>query len=78
MALLTAWLGLPGALLAFVIGVVLGAAFALAMLDRPGRTTRSRGRAQAAARHISLNWRNLQRLWGQQILTAYLRWAGLL
>jgi leader peptidase (prepilin peptidase)/N-methyltransferase len=78
MALLAAWLGLPGALLAFVVGVVMGALFALAQLAIP------------AARNQSERWAMsklplgtflciggiVSSLWGQSILAAYRRWAG--
>jgi leader peptidase (prepilin peptidase)/N-methyltransferase len=79
MALLAAWLGLPGALLAFGLGVVLGALAAVALLAFP------------AARKQSENWAAsrlplgtflcmggiVSSLWGQPIIAAYLRWAGL-
>jgi leader peptidase (prepilin peptidase)/N-methyltransferase len=79
MALLAAWLGLPGALLAFGLGVVLGALAAVALLAFP------------AARNQSENWAAsrlplgtflcmggiVSSLWGQPIIAAYLRWAGL-
>jgi leader peptidase (prepilin peptidase) / N-methyltransferase len=79
MALLAAWLGLPGALLAFAIGVVLGSAVALVLLAIP------------ASRRESETWALtklplgtflciggiISGLWGQQIVAAYLRWSGL-
>ncbi len=79
MAMQGAWLGLPGALLAFAIGVVLGAITALIVLAVPG------------ARHGQESWALtklplgtflciggiISGLWGQQILAAYLRWSGL-
>jgi leader peptidase (prepilin peptidase)/N-methyltransferase len=79
MALLAAWLGLPGALLAFGIGVVLGALAAVVLLVVP------------SARRESETWAMsklplgtflciggiVSSLWGQPILAAYLRWAGL-
>jgi leader peptidase (prepilin peptidase)/N-methyltransferase len=78
MAMLAAWLGLPGALLAFGLGVVLGAVAALAMLAVP------------AARRKSGSWALsklplgtflciggiVSSLWGQPMIAAYLRWAG--
>jgi leader peptidase (prepilin peptidase)/N-methyltransferase len=78
MALLAAWLGLPGALLAFALGVVLGALVALGQLAIP------------AARNQSERWAMsklplgtflciggiVSSLWGQPILAAYQRWAG--
>ena len=78
MALLAAWLGLPGALLAFGIGAVVGALTALALLAVP------------AARRNSESWAAIKLpfgtflcvggivsgIWGQPIINAYLRWAG--
>jgi leader peptidase (prepilin peptidase)/N-methyltransferase len=78
MALLAAWLGLPGALLAFGLGVVLGAVLALLLLAIP------------SARHPSERWAVsklplgtflciggvVSSLWGPGIIAAYLRWAG--
>jgi len=78
MAMLGAWLGLPGALLSFGIGVVLGAIFAVAALAVP------------AARRDSERWLAAKLplgtflciggiasvLWGQTIIAAYSRWAG--
>jgi leader peptidase (prepilin peptidase)/N-methyltransferase len=79
MALLAAWLGLPDALLAFGIGVVLGALAAVVVLVVP------------SARRESETWAMsklplgtflciggiVSSLWGQPILAVYLRWAGL-
>jgi leader peptidase (prepilin peptidase)/N-methyltransferase len=78
MALLAAWLGLPGALLTFGIGVVLGSLAAVVLLVVP------------SARRESDTWAMsklplgtflciggiVSSLWGQPILAAYLRWAG--
>jgi leader peptidase (prepilin peptidase)/N-methyltransferase len=78
MALLAAWLGLPGALLAFGIGIVLGALAAVVLLAVP------------SARRDSETWAFSKfplgtllciggiasSLWGQHIIAAYLRWAG--
>jgi leader peptidase (prepilin peptidase)/N-methyltransferase len=78
MALLAAWLGLPGALLSFGIGIVLGALVAIVLLIVP------------SARRASETWATsklplgtflciggiVSSLWGQPILSAYLRWAG--
>ena len=79
MALLGAWLGLPGALLAFVIGALLGTLVALVMLATPA--ARREGETWAA---VKLPFGTflciggiVSSLWGQTILTAYLRWAGL-
>jgi leader peptidase (prepilin peptidase)/N-methyltransferase len=79
MAMLAAWLGLPGALLAFGLGAVLGSVVALALLTVP------------AARRGSESWGGMKlpfgtflciggivsSLWGQSMIAAYLRWAGL-
>jgi leader peptidase (prepilin peptidase)/N-methyltransferase len=78
MALLAAWLGLPGALLSFFLGAILGSLAALTLLAIP------------IARRDSDSWANsklplgtflciggiVSSLWGQQILAAYFRWAG--
>ncbi len=78
MALLAAWLGLPQALLAFGIGIMLGALAAAVLLVIP------------SARRESETWVMsklplgtflciggiVSSLWGQPILAAYLRWAG--
>lgn len=78
MALLAAWLGLPGAMLSFVLGVLMGAATALAIRIFPLR------------RHSHQDWASIQlplgtflcagaimsAFWGQQIIATYLRWAG--
>jgi leader peptidase (prepilin peptidase)/N-methyltransferase len=77
MALLAAWLGLPGALLAFGLGAVLGSVVALALLAVP------------AARRGSESWGGMKlpfgtflcvggivsALWGQPMINAYLRWG---
>ena len=78
MALLAAWLGLPGALLAFVLGVVLGTLIALVVRVLPA--------ARAGANGWSLKKLPLgtflciggivSSLWGQPIIAAYLHWAG--
>jgi len=78
MALLAAWLGLPLALLAFVLGVVLGAVVAVTLLAIPSERAKAEGWA--------LNKLPLgtflciggigSALWGQPILAAYLRWSG--
>ena len=79
MAMLGAWLGLSGALLSFAIGIMLGAAFALVVLAVP------------AARRESDTWLLsklplgtflcvggiISALWGQPLIAAYLRFAGI-
>ncbi|HEY1804725.1 MAG TPA: prepilin peptidase [Terracidiphilus sp.] len=78
MAMLAAWLGFSGALLSFVIGVLLGAVVALVLLGIP------------SARQNKKSWM-LTKLplgtflcvggvvscfWGEPMIHAYLRWAG--
>ena len=79
MALLAAWLGLPGALLALAIGAILGSVAALAMLALPGLR---RGSASWAATMLQLGTflcigGIVSSLWGQAMIAAYLRWAGI-
>jgi leader peptidase (prepilin peptidase)/N-methyltransferase len=78
MAMLAAWLGLPGALLAFGLGVVLGAIAALVLLVLPSTRKSSEGWA-----HIKLPLGTflcvggiVSSLWGEPMIHAYLRWAG--
>jgi leader peptidase (prepilin peptidase)/N-methyltransferase len=85
MAMLAAWLGLPGALLAFAIGVVIGTIAALAVLVIPSE------RRRLPAHLDSTRWAVtkaplgtflciggiVSALWGQPIIAAYLRLAGL-
>jgi leader peptidase (prepilin peptidase)/N-methyltransferase len=79
MAMLGAWLGLSGALLSFAIGVLLGSVFALIMLGMPAKRRESDtwllsklplGTFLCIGGIVSA-------LWGQPIIAAYLRWAGL-
>jgi leader peptidase (prepilin peptidase)/N-methyltransferase len=79
MAMLAAWLGLPGALLAFGLGVVLGAIAALVLLVLPSTRKSTEGWA-----HIKLPLGTflcvggiVSSLWGERMIDAYLRWAGL-
>jgi leader peptidase (prepilin peptidase)/N-methyltransferase len=79
MAMLAAWLGLPGALLAFSIGVVVGAAAALLLLAVPAARRESQ---TLAVTKLPLGTflcigGIVSALWGQPILAAYLRWSGL-
>jgi leader peptidase (prepilin peptidase)/N-methyltransferase len=85
MAMLAAWLGLPGALLAFALGVVIGTVVALAVLVSPSL------RRDPSAHTDSTLWSAsklplgtflciggiIASLWGQPIIAAYLRWSGL-
>ena len=78
MAMLAAWLGLPGALLSFGLGVLLGALAAIVMLIVPS-TRREPG--SLALHKLPLGTflcigGIVSSLWGQQMLAAYLRLAG--
>ena len=78
MAMLAAWLDLPGALLAFALGAFIGLFAALILLAVP------------AARKGNASWAStklpfgtflciggiVSSLWGSDILTAYLHWSG--
>jgi leader peptidase (prepilin peptidase)/N-methyltransferase len=79
MALLAAWLGLPGALLAFALGVVLGAVIAVIQLAVP--SSRAEGERWSLGK-LPLGTflcvgGIVSSLWGQQILAAYYKFAGL-
>jgi leader peptidase (prepilin peptidase)/N-methyltransferase len=78
MAMLGAWLGLPGALLSFAIGAVTASIAAFALLAIPAAR---RGSETWAASKVPLGTflcigGIVSTLWGQQIIAAYLRWAG--
>ena len=79
MALLAAWLGLPGALLAFALGVVLGAVIAVIQLAVPSRRDDeqrwSLGKLPLGT-FLCIGG-IVSSLWGQQILAAYYKLAGL-
>jgi leader peptidase (prepilin peptidase)/N-methyltransferase len=78
MALLAAWLGLPGALLAFGLGVVMGAVLALVQLAIPSARSQSERWALSKlplGTFLCLGG-VVSSLWGQPIVAAYLRWAG--
>jgi leader peptidase (prepilin peptidase)/N-methyltransferase len=87
MAMLAAWLGLPGALLAFVLGAVLGSLTALVLLVIPhckeepaAAPSESREKSWAATKlplgtFLCIGG-IISSLWGQPILNAYFRWAG--
>jgi leader peptidase (prepilin peptidase)/N-methyltransferase len=78
MALLAAWLGLPQAMLAFVLGVILGSVVAVGLLVLPGSKERSEswGLSKLPLGTFLCIGGILSSLWGQPILAAYLRWAG--
>jgi leader peptidase (prepilin peptidase)/N-methyltransferase len=79
MALLAAWLGLPGALVAFGLGAVLGALAALVLLAAtPSARRRSDGWAVIKlplGTFLSIGG-VVSSLWGEPVIAAYLRWAG--
>jgi leader peptidase (prepilin peptidase)/N-methyltransferase len=79
MALLAAWLGLPGALLAFGLGVVIGALVAVVLLTIPSLPDQPGG---WALKKLPLGTflcvgGVVSGFWGQQIIALYMRWAGL-
>jgi leader peptidase (prepilin peptidase)/N-methyltransferase len=78
MAMLAAWLGLPGALLSFGLGVVMGALAALVLLALPSSRA---GEGGWALRKLPLGTflcigGVVSSLWGQPMIAAYMRWAG--
>jgi leader peptidase (prepilin peptidase)/N-methyltransferase len=78
MALLAAWLGLPGALLSFGLGVVLGAFVAVVLLVLPSAR---RGSESWALSKLPLGTflcigGIVSSLWGSYLLSVYYRWAG--
>jgi leader peptidase (prepilin peptidase)/N-methyltransferase len=79
MALLAAWLGLPGALLAFAIGVVLGALVGVAILVKPrnGEGVESAGQMKLPLGTFLCIGGIISALWGKPILAAYMRWSGM-
>jgi leader peptidase (prepilin peptidase)/N-methyltransferase len=77
MALLAAWLGLPLALVALFLGVVLGATFAIGILVvGRGRTEGKWASARLPLGTFLCIGGIVSALWGQEILNAYLRWSG--
>ena len=78
MALLAAWLGFPGALLAFGIGVVVGALLAVMILLVPQHALQKEqwGILKLPLGTFLCIGGIISALWGQQIIAAYLRWAG--
>ncbi len=79
MALLAAWLGLPGTLLAFLIGTFLGAIAGIVVIIFPSKredpndwaTTRLPFGTFLCIGGI------VSSLWGVTIINAYMRWVGL-
>ena len=76
MAMLGAWLGLPGALLSFGIGVVLGAVVGVVVLVRGRRDLESAGLTKLPLGTFLCIGGIVSALWGERIITAYVRWAG--
>jgi leader peptidase (prepilin peptidase)/N-methyltransferase len=80
MAMLGAWLGLPGAMLALFVGVMLGSVAALALLALPRMRGRSDDGSWAMIKLPLGTFFSIggvvSGLWGERILTAYLRLAG--
>ena len=78
MALLASWLGLPGALLSFLIGIVLGALIGAILLIAPKAKS---GPEEWSATKLPLGTflcigGIISALWGQPIIATYLHWAG--
>jgi leader peptidase (prepilin peptidase)/N-methyltransferase len=78
MALMAAWLGLPGALLAFGLGVMLGSVIAVVLLAIPAARTNA---SSWALTKLPLGTflcigGIVSALWGQPIIAAYLHWAA--
>ncbi len=78
MALLAAWLGLPATLLAFCIGVIVGAVVAVFVLlwPRSRQTGEKRAFLKLPLGTFLCIGGIVSALWGQPILAAYLRWAA--
>jgi leader peptidase (prepilin peptidase)/N-methyltransferase len=77
MAMLAAWLGLPGALLAFVLGVSLGTVVALILLVKPASSDENWSAKKLPLGTFLCAGGIVSALWGQPLIAAYLRWAGL-
>jgi leader peptidase (prepilin peptidase)/N-methyltransferase len=77
MALLTAWLGLPGAMLSFVVGVSLGTLAALLVLLKPRHEGESWAQMKLPLGTFLCAGGIVSALWGQSIIDLYMRWAGL-
>jgi len=78
MALLAAWLGLPGALLAFGVGAVLGAMVAVVLLAIPSARMGSESWAMTKlplGTFLCIGG-IVSSLWGERLIAIYLRWAG--
>ena len=71
MAVLAAWLGLPGALLSFFVGVIIGALVAVPLV----LTKRTAGAKLPLGTFLCVGG-IVTAFWGQPILDAYLTWSG--
>ena len=78
MALLAAWLGLPGALLSLAIGAILGSLAALALLAVPAsrRNSESWAATKLPLGTFLCVGGIISALWGQPLIASYLRWSG--
>ncbi len=78
MALLGAWLGFPGMLLAFGLGVVAGAVAGVAILVLPSARSKEKDWALSKLPLGTFLCAGgiISGLWGREIIEAYLRWAG--
>jgi leader peptidase (prepilin peptidase)/N-methyltransferase len=77
MAMLAAWLGWQGALLAFAIGIVLGAVIALVVISVPrANDGESRALLKLPLGTFLCIGGIVSGLWGPSIIAAYLRWTG--
>jgi leader peptidase (prepilin peptidase)/N-methyltransferase len=76
MALLAAWLGLPGGLLAFGLGVVLGAVVAVVGVLAKRDRDESWGLGKLPLGTFLCVGGVVSGMWGREIIAAYLRWAG--
>lgn len=76
MAMLGAWLGLPGALLSFGIGVMLGALVGVVVLIRGRRDGESVALTKLPLGTFLCIGGIISALWGESMIGAYMRWAG--
>jgi leader peptidase (prepilin peptidase)/N-methyltransferase len=78
MAMLAAWLGLPGALFAFALGTILAALAGLVVIAIPSARTdpQSWATSKLPLGTFLCIGGVVSSLWGQPIIAAYLHWAG--
>ncbi len=79
MALLAAWLGLPGTLLAFLIGTFLGAVAGIVVIVFPSKREDPKDWATTRLPFGTFLCIGgiVSSLWGVTIINAYMRWVGL-